>query len=89
MGWDRKEGTGVEGRGKEKMGGKGGRRVPKVTPSLPLNNPRSATAVVVAVKVKERSALHGKRISELRGVTGHNGITQCYLPPDTGVRAPP
>ena len=43
----------------------------------------------VKVKVKERIALYGEihdRATE-RDLT--YGITQCYLPPDTGERAPP
>jgi len=43
----------------------------------------------VNVKVKADIALHGNPISEIRDVTCHMGITQCYLPPGTSERAPP
>ena len=39
-------------------------------------------------KVKERIAVNGTPISQLRDVTCHMG-SQCYLPPDTSERAPP
>ena len=39
-------------------------------------------------KVKVCIAINGETISELRDVTCHNGVTQCYLPPDTSERAP-
>jgi len=44
---------------------------------------------VFLLKVKGGDiALNGKPISELRSITYRMG-SQCYLPPDTGERAPP
>ena len=47
------------------------------------------SSVVFKRPIKADIALHGNPISELRDVTCHNGITQCYLPPDTSEREPP
>ena len=41
------------------------------------------------VKVKERIALYGEIHDRATERHLPYGITQCYLPPDTGERAPP
>jgi len=45
--------------------------------------------VYIVKKVKERIALYGEIHDRATERHLPYGITQCYLPPDTGERAPP